>query len=182
MEDVTQQNDVDDLQRAAGRRDLSGLTQALSAGPSIEPMRAALASKRHGLFLIDGDVRAGIGGALKIGGVLLSDAALRPDKDLRLLQPLAGGIAPADAAAAAPEHGALARAVFDHETHGRVAVTGIVTAGVADDLLVIGGWVVMRDGVPVPRLAGLAVLSPAGAHGFAEPSLRESLSGSAIEA
>ena len=78
----------------------------------------------------DGIVREGVGGALKVGGVLLTDSARRPDKELRRLSAHPGTEEPTGVPSAIPLHGALVRAVFDHETHGPLALTGVAPAEV----------------------------------------------------
>ncbi len=180
MDDATR-TDTADLEGAAGRRDLPGLTQALADATVGDEVRAVFLSRRHGAFLVDGIVREGVGGALKVGGVLLTDSARRPDKELRRLGPHADADEPDAVPFELPPHGALVRAVFDHETHGRVALAGVATEGAADDLLVVGGWVVGHDGTWAPRLVSLTVLAAADAHDFVRPPRRESLSFGATE-
>ena len=181
MDDVTRRPDTADLEGAAGRRDLPGLTQALADATAGDEVRAVFLSRRHGAFLVDGIVREGVGGALKVGGVLLTDSARRPDKELRRLASHVATEESAELPSDVPPHGALVRAVFDHETHGRVALTGVATGGAADELIVVGGWVIAHRGTWAPRLVSLAVLASADDHDFVRPPLRESLSFGASE-
>ena len=181
MDDVTRRPDTADLEGAAGRRDLPSLIQSLADATAGDEVRAVFLSRRHGPFLVDGIVREGVGGALKVGGVLLTDSARRPDKELRRLSAHPGTEEPTGVPSAIPLHGALVRAVFDHETHGPLALTGVATEGAADDLVVVGGWVIAHNGTWAPRLVSLAVLAPTDGHDFVHPPLRESLSFGASE-
>lgn len=181
MDDPTHRDDIAELESAAGRRDLGALTQLIAEVGAGDDVRAVITSKRHGPFMVDGIVREGVGGALKVAGILLSDSARRPDKDLRLLRTRPPSAEDDGVPGMLPGHGSLVRAVFDHELHGRLAVTGVCTTGSADDLLVVGGWVVALAGVPVPRLASLTVLGEPDAHGFLRPPHRDSLSRSTID-
>lgn len=171
---MTSQDALAALTSLPPRRSVQELRDALGALNPGEPIRAVFKSDRYGVFAVDGLVRRGIAGDLAVGGHLLGNATRIEGDLLRVFTGVDAPVLPeaGHAGPAASTHGDIARAYVQHDAHGLVALTGVVTESDHDRFRLIGSWIVTDDGRFAPRVVGVERLTGADEQVLAVPRRR----------
>lgn len=155
------------------RRDVKALRQAAAEVSAGDPVRVTVRSPRHGLYLVDGTARSGVGGQL-----MVADVFLGPSSEIQRIdasEPVVAPVAPAPAGSASDyAHGDLVEVTFASDAHGPFTVIGPLTAG-ADRFLQVGGWIVFDGELVAPRVASIEKLDQAEVHPGNVPPVRRPL-------
>lgn len=155
------------------RRDVKALRQAIADLRTGDPVRVTVRSPRHGLYVIGGAVRTGVGGQQMVGDVFLG-----PSSEIQRIDVAQPIELPAEAAPAGSgadhAHGDLVRVTFASDAHGAFEITGPLTAG-SDRYLLVGGWIVFDDGLVAPRVARVEKLDQVEMHPANVPAVRRPL-------
>jgi hypothetical protein len=67
-------------------------------------------------------------------------------------------------------HGDLVRATFEQHPHGRSTVTGVAVSTADQEILAVGSWFLVYQGVAASRVKDLVVLAATGTHHLPEPA------------
>ncbi|PVW05187.1 hypothetical protein DEA06_05355 [Microbacterium sp. Gd 4-13] len=164
---------LDIFSAARARRDVARIREALAEVRSGDVARVIVRSPRYGLYAVEGPVRIGVGGQPIVGDVILATSSEIQRIELAVAAPEAD----ADAEVVDPgslSHGTPVRATFQTPTHGVFAVTGPVTSG-NDDFLLVGSWIVADGGAIAPRVVSIERLEGLDLHEGNVPPLRSVL-------
>lgn len=137
---------LDTLSAPPARRDVASIRGALAEVAIGDSVRVLVRSARYGLYGIEGVVRQAVGGELVVADVFLGTGteiqsiALAPGADE------VGG----ERSVEGLQHGDLVRVAFSTPALGSFTMTGPLTAGGRDPLLLVGSWIV-ADGADIGR-------------------------------
>ena len=141
---------LDALASAPARRDVQSIRGALAEIGVGDDVRMLIRSPRYGLYGIEGVVGRAVGGELVVADVFLGTGTE--------VQSLALAAAPEASAGERSveglQHGDPVRVTFSTPTLGTFAVSGPLTAG-QDELLLVGSWIVANGGQVAPRVESI---------------------------
>ncbi|MFG6446239.1 hypothetical protein ACFXP7_13075 [Microbacterium sp. P06] len=165
---------VEHLSAARVRRDVQNIRDALSELSAGDVARAVIRSPRYGLYVVDGTVRTGVGNQL-----MLADVILGTGSEIQRIYPSIPEVVPTfdpevGGALDGLGHGDLVRVTFATPAHGAFAITGPLTAG-NDDFLLVGSWIVSAAGSVVPRVAAVERFPEVETHAANVPPLRSAI-------
>jgi len=171
---------LDQLSTGRSRRDVQAIRDALSALSPGDPVSVVLRSPRYGLHSVEGAVRLGSNGQMVVADTSLSAAgeiqalSVRPPDDV----PAQGGLPDSVADLV---HGVVVRVAFDEPAYGAFHVTGPLTGG-ADEFLLVGNWIVTDGDAFAPRVVSVEVASDLDVHPANVPPRRPSIDDSVAPA